>query len=395
MKRLVLLILEAHQDDIRSLRDFSQRGENRVLIIPGNHDASLLVPSVWSPIGERLDEHSGRITIVKEGIWNSSDGKVLVEHGHQIGADVNRFADWPVVLREDHGRQGLVRTWGERFVQKIFNERERQYQIIDNLSPESAGAAYLLGNRGVGGSAQDLATFVKFHLFELSWAQRWQELGTTKTEKWDSQKGRQLGWRLFVDGLERSDPLLPLFSGGSGDAIKDQLTNLALSLQDSEVQSLCDRLAAVSEKTRCASNLSALASQTLPKAAIMQYHLNERLRRFSGTRIFVYGHTHQREQEWKVQTSVGPEVRVLNTGTFQRVIEKERYLELVEKLHISPSDGLQKLTPENLPPCYTAVEITYKNFEPTAKTLFWRMDEDGRAGELKLNWPQCSALTGG
>ena len=72
----------------------------------------------------------------------SADGRIVAEHGHQIGSDVNRYKDWPKITEQVEGKEFIIRPWGELFVQKIFNDEEKTYQIIDNLIPETAGAWY-------------------------------------------------------------------------------------------------------------------------------------------------------------------------------------------------------------------------------------------------------------
>ena len=139
MTRLASLVVRAHAADLALVRDFSMRGENRLHVIPGNHDSSLLVASVWQPLADALDGASGRIDFVSSGTWSSRDGRIVAEHGHQIGLDANRYSSWPAILREVNGTAYLERPWGERFVQVLFNQAEKEYEIIDNLAPETVG----------------------------------------------------------------------------------------------------------------------------------------------------------------------------------------------------------------------------------------------------------------
>lgn len=64
----------------------------------------------------------------RQSHWDGSlDGQVVIEHGHQIGADVNSFSGWPRVTKEKGGTQFLQSPWGERFVQELFNAEEKKY----------------------------------------------------------------------------------------------------------------------------------------------------------------------------------------------------------------------------------------------------------------------------
>jgi hypothetical protein len=191
MEALSRLVAAAHSDGLSILRAFAERGENRLHVIPGNHDSTLRYERVWRPVGDALNDASGRIDLVETGIWSSPDGSIVAEHGHQIGLDVNRYAKWPRVVERVGRTDYVVRPWGELFVQKLFNEQEEQYPIIDNLSPETAGARYRAADRGLWGSTTDIARMLFFNLWETSTTQRAIMLGE------DSSGGPQHGRRLI------------------------------------------------------------------------------------------------------------------------------------------------------------------------------------------------------
>jgi hypothetical protein len=75
------------------------------------------------------------------------------------------------------GQRYMIQPWGEQFVQRLFNTTEREYPIIDNVSPESVGAKYRYANRKVVGTVADLARFIAFNLFETSIIQKIHVLG--------------------------------------------------------------------------------------------------------------------------------------------------------------------------------------------------------------------------
>jgi hypothetical protein len=48
---------------------------------------------------------------VTRGFWMSPDGRIVAEHGHQVGNDVNRYDRWPVITRDQRGTTYLERPW--------------------------------------------------------------------------------------------------------------------------------------------------------------------------------------------------------------------------------------------------------------------------------------------
>src|ERR1700730_689765 len=193
MQELTRIVVKAHARDLALLGAFADRGDNCLHVIPGNHDAALLLDSIWHLVLPALGAKEDRVRRVGSGVWSSSDGKVVAEHGHQIWPDVNRFDGWPTVT----SRGRMVRTWGENFVQSIFNTEEDVYPVIDNLVPGSAGVKYRMRDRGIFGTAGDLLRFLSFSVFETSGAQMRRSLGPTQRTSggealWDLQVGRSL-----------------------------------------------------------------------------------------------------------------------------------------------------------------------------------------------------------
>jgi UDP-2,3-diacylglucosamine pyrophosphatase LpxH len=137
MEQMTQAVVVAHEREFAVLQKFSRRGENRIHVIPGNHDSTLVYAQIWRHVGQALGSESGRINIVASGTWVSPDGVIVAEHGHQIGADVNGYETWPDIVKTVSGTNYVIRSWGEQFVQHLFNEEEPTYPIIDNLSPET------------------------------------------------------------------------------------------------------------------------------------------------------------------------------------------------------------------------------------------------------------------
>ncbi|MFM0489693.1 metallophosphoesterase [Paraburkholderia graminis] len=396
---LVTLVTRAHETELKALRRFSRQGSNRVFIVPGNHDAALLVPQAWAPLAHALDTASRRVILVESGVWQSDDKMVLAEHGHQIGSDVNAFPSWPVVTSEEDGEELMIRPWGERFVQKLFNAEEQTYPIIDNLSPESAGARYRIADRGALASTKDVAKFIAFNVFETSFEQKRSVLGKPvpgQPEVFERTSAEAAGYKLFNDSLPEHDPLRAMLDSDTADAIslRSELNTVVKSLSDEDLRMLCRNATAYTGANPCSSTLTAAAVALLvPKGLIFKKHLAARQKQYGEFRVFVYGHTHQWEDEWKVAPgNAGDEVSIFNTGAFQRLIDESQFLEKARARNVTPAEALHQLQPEDLPACYGSVFIKVVNGNPEAQLRLWQMEERG-TGQFRQ--PGASNCPGG
>ena len=398
MRTITERVLAAHPHLIRALRDFAERGENRLHIIPGNHDSALLLATVWQPLAQALSAERGRVNLVTNGVWTSHDGSVVVEHGHQIGADVNRYETWPDITRATDTGTYLVRPWGERFVQKLFNDQEKTYLIIDNLSPEAAGARYRMADRGLWKSAADLARFLVFNLTETSIAQQATFVGGEPVagKAPDEARGRALGHRLFVAALVPNDPFTRelLAVTPESAALRAELDSLARDkgrLSSAEVLLLCDHAAQMKKPVCVETDAGYLAQKLLvPRERVLRQHLAQRLEQYPRMRVFIYGHTHELEKRWPVKVNSLISVDVLNSGAFQRVVDEKGYLDRARKKKVTPAQGLSKLDLDDLPPCYTAVLMPEAPNRARPETLRWYMPP-GTAGEfVSAGDPRCN-----
>jgi UDP-2,3-diacylglucosamine pyrophosphatase LpxH len=393
MAALAQIVTDAHSDSLSVLRAFAEQGDNRVHIVPGNHDATIRYEPVWRPINEALRAESGRINLVTSGIWSSSDGRVVAEHGHQIGVDVNRYETWPRILRQKDTTNYVIRPWGEYFVQKLFNEQEEVYPIIDNLIPETAGARYRAADRGLFGSAADIARLLSFNLWETSPRQRTIMLGQTsdQTRGWNVDVGRQMGSDLFLAGLSVDDPMRREIAakGPDWEAVNAELSALAIDpvrLPDEMVLHLCDLLADSGQKLCLDAQLGSAVQYALAsKDKVLALHLRGRQRQFRGMQVFVYGHTHQYEEARDVQFTDLLDAIVINTGAFQRLIDEPSFLARLNG--ISAQEGLRTIPLEQLPPCYNAVIIPTQGGKPNMRS--WRMHEDGMGAFVSPNSAGC------
>lgn len=393
------IVASAHAPELAMLADFAERGENRVYIIPGNHDAALLFEAVWQKFAVPLRAAKGRVQLVPSGIWTSADGYVVVEHGHQIGADVNKYAGWPNVnqlFRSEGGKTYVVRPWGERFVQRVFNDQEAQYPIIDNLSPESAGVRYRMADRGLWGSLGDLARFIAFNVFETSAAQKTGLLGPPlpnepEEKKWDMPTARMAGYQLLAKALPAGDPFGKelLANNERAAALRKELNRLVADekeLSDGELRALCELAAANSEGawTLCRqAQLGALVEATLvPLRWKLREHLKLRFDEFKRMRVFIYGHTHAMQAPWSLDVDSSAAVVVANSGAFQRLIDDDGFMARVNAKKWSAAEGLRRLKPEDLPPCYGVILVPYAGARPEPDAQMWWMPEDEKAGEF-------------
>lgn len=387
MTSLVQRVVAAHSAEMDALRAFAERGHNRIHIIPGNHDSTLRYQSVWQPLGEALNADSGRINLVTDGVWVSTDGRIVAEHGNQIGQDVNKYATWPNISRRVGGTDYVIRPWGELFVQRLFNDQEKTYPIIDNLSPEAAGARYRAADRGLPGSAADIARMLAFNLLETSLRQKSVMLGKPPEgiDDWDTEVGRKLGAMLFLYALPADDTFrLRLERSDDPDslAVRARLAELAndrQQLPDEEVQQLCDMIAVYSKDHICWDmQLGSLTQYFLSsKQKVMRRHLQSRQATFKSMRVFIYGHTHQFEEPWSVDLGASLTLAAANTGAFQRLIDEKSFVNRLNGR--KPEEALRTMSLDELPPCYTTITVAPINLGkvPIPEARAWLMTEDG------------------
>jgi UDP-2,3-diacylglucosamine pyrophosphatase LpxH len=388
------VVVSAHAADLKLLGTFAGRGENHLYIVPGNHDAALLLTPVSSAVLTAIGQDSSRVSLVSSGRWMSRGNRSIVEHGHQIGADPNQFARWPAVSSSVNGMEFLDRPWGEQFVQELFNSVEVTDPLIDNLQPLTEGVKLYSGEIGKRGTAIDLARFIRFNVFQTSLSQK-RALGTPPTQaggrpNWDVQRGRRLGHRLFANALPDDDPMRSLLLTDTSDQWKstrsslDALTQSTTEMPDPEILALCDQVAlrkAESQTSRddC-SRLGASALQSLvPIDRIIESHLQSLGSTGRYAEIFIYGHTHELRFNWSLRANGRP-VAAFNTGAFQRLVDVPTLHTLSDAAHIDYANSLRSVPLENLPACYSAVLVDETAGRLHGQLLNWFMDESQATG---------------
>jgi UDP-2,3-diacylglucosamine pyrophosphatase LpxH len=388
-------VLREHRGEMEALGRFAGKGDNRVILVPGNHDAALLFPKVADDALKAMKAPAGRACVAKEGYWLSHDRQVYAEHGHQIGADVNSFGErWPKPFwpKED---PPMVRTWGERGVQLFYNQYEEKYEAIDNLDDEGAGVSYGRAAEGLAGTALAAGKFVRFALFSVSWPQFKASLDSKGDPVWDLEGIKAKGDVFLVESFATDNPLREateraLAAGDLGLSVKD--------LEDSEIEELCNRRAALHQSqidegktptvTLCArGHLSAATQKFLvsrdKKFAHYLEHLNLQLFRAGRLKagepfgVFVFSHTHHAEPEFKPLTGQW-EPAVLNTGAWQRLATKKDLAEFeTSKSLQNKKDVLAAIKLKDLPPCYSFVAVSREHGTPQASLRYWRQGDDG------------------
>jgi UDP-2,3-diacylglucosamine pyrophosphatase LpxH len=387
MRDLAESVVAGHEDVFRALARFARSDGNCLIVTPGNHDASLVLDEVWTPVARALMSEGGCIRRPNDGVWFSPQLGLVVEHGHQIGQDANKYAKWPKVTQQFGNGDYLVQPWGEAFVQRIFNAEESEYPLIDNLSPSSAGVRYRMAERGLSGTASDVARFLTFNLFDTSLRQKAQILGEKKQgrPRWSVSRARALGYRLFLSALPPGDPFAAALGSDSPEwaKVRAELDAQARTLPEEEILALCDQLAIRKSGDACQPpTLGAMVEALIfSRERVIAMHLVERKKTHTNMRALVYGHTHSFEMPWDVRIKTPASViRVANSGAFQRLVDDDRIRDLANAAGLSPGQFLQQRSPEDLPACYTSVHVRRINGERKVETRAWLMKEDDASG---------------
>jgi UDP-2,3-diacylglucosamine pyrophosphatase LpxH len=375
-------VLRAHERELKALGRFATTAENRVIIIPGNHDAALLFPRVRDA-ALRLIGGGQRVAFASTGYWLSEDKLVYVEHGHQIGHEANKWEKWPTPFLERGGERYLQRPWGEQFVQDYYNRLENQFQVIDNISSEAQGVLYAIAAEGPGGTIADLAGFVKFSLFDVSWSQFKGGLGERKegpSSEWDIATIRGQGPQFLADSLPVDHPLSPHVRNPKSAQEKEQLKQLFDQLSDSDIETICDERASLmaqqeGKQETTITNCPALNKGGLGAAVQAIVSLGSRDKVIGNHMekvvcpsvpgcmekpfaVFIFGHTHSVRSPRPLSLSNGYwQPKVVNSGAWQRVATPKQVKEISRQKGLSWGSVLPELVPEDLPPNYSFVVI--------------------------------------
>ncbi len=366
-------VLQAHKSELEALKKFATRGDNRLIIIPGNHDVALLFPKVREAALNAIGADA-RVSFVATGYWLSEDQLIYLEHGHQIGHEVNKWEQWPAPFLEKDGQRFLQRPWGEKFVQDYFNRFENKYPVIDNISSRNEGIYYALAAEGAGGTVKDVAGFLKFYLFQVSWRQLGASLGKKEAKpEWDLKAIRDKGSKFLVESLPSDHPLAAVIRDPNNTEVQQQLDELFKQLTDEDIKTICDQralLAAEQDQKKIPRNISrcpeirrlgaVVEAITSSKSKVLGKHFEEVASPAvnAAFKVFIYGHTHLAEAPRVLTLSSGYwRPVVVNSGAWQRVATPEQITAIKNKKNLPEAETLAHLVPEDLPPCYSYVCI--------------------------------------
>ena len=412
-------VLAAHADTIDSLAEFAGSGSNRVFLVPGEHDAALLFPAVAQRVEQALGAPGARAAVAAAGSWRSEDGRIYVEHGHQIGWRADRFEAWPEPFVERAGQRHLTRPLGARTVDAFFDEHEARYPVIDNFADEGAGLVHGLAAEGTADLGAAAPALLRYILFRMPWQQFRLDLdaGDVQPPVWDLDAARAQGPALLVDSLPNDHRFKPLARRAQEDGL---LTALTDELNDDEIVALCDyRAASRRARRRFERVLTQFDPQGPPvrecprrpdsRGGLFDYFWRTRDLVYGGRleaaqggapaaagpiAVFVHNHTHL--VDWRqsvleltrlgrtvivhgfspVRNALSPVV--INGGPWQRTITPVQFGRLQAEHGLSDPELLGALRPEHLAPCYGFVQIDPYEDRPALPAIrYWRQAESG------------------
>jgi UDP-2,3-diacylglucosamine pyrophosphatase LpxH len=409
-------VIEAHQDVLKRIGRFATLEDNRVTIVPGNHDAALVFDGVRQALLDAIGAPDDRVRVATEGYWRSRDGKVFAEHGHFIEGDVNDYTEFPVTCTDVQGtpvacngkttRAYLQRPWGEKFVQDFYDRYEEHFPIVDNITSEAAGAAEAIAASDGLERVDAIGRALRFLLLQQSFRQFGKFLGDAKGPggarmlgggaygtEWDLAAIRLEGDVFYEKSLAPSNPLR--------DEVQrlrtaDQLPLRLSDLSEPEILQICDMRAAQHEAATAAEaspelcpgnkKLGALATKLLTSYPQRLANRMEAVRRAlpadRSTRdfgVYVYAHTHAVHGACAAHDAAGSSSitadgkpwtpRAINTGAWQRVVSPQRFQAMKKEKPMKP---LQDYRPDDdLPACFSMVVVTPAKEGPSAEAWFW------------------------
>ena len=424
-------VLAAHRDVVEALAGFGASGANRVILVPGEHDAALLFPAVQRRVGEALGAPRSRAEVATGGFWQSDDGRIHIEHGHQIGWRADRFDAWPEPFIDRAGRRHLERPARARAIDAFLDRHEARYPVIDNFADEGAGLTHGLAAEGVTDLGATAPALLRYVLFRMPWQQFRVDLdaGDVQPPSWDLVAVRAQGPSFLVDSLPNDDRFKPLAQQADAAGRLDALLE---GLDDDELIALCDyRAAARRARRRFERVLTQFDPQGPPvrecprrpdsRGGLYDYFWRTRDRIHGGRlaaaqagrppdappiAVFVHNHTHLVDWRQRVLelTRLGRTVIVdgfspvrnalapvvVNGGPWQRTITPVQFGRLQAERGLSDAELLRTLRPEHLPPCYGFVRIDPYDEAPALPGIgYWRATDDRAGWEMAetCGWP--------
>ena len=426
-------VLAAHAPEVKALADFARSGTNRVVFVPGDHDAALLFPGVARRLTAALN--APRAHVADGGSWLSADGKLYAEHGHQLDFSADRFDAWPKPFVQLEGRTHLARPWGEQAAQGFYDRLEIDYPVVDNVAARSAGLKFGLAAAAVADLGEQAPPLLKYFLFGMPWPQFRTDLdgGDAQPPTWDLARIRTDVPTFLAASLPDDDRFKPLALKALGEK---RLDNLAKALTDEELVAVCDYRAAVRRsRRRMEQALNQLPAQGPAPAECprtpetrgpsFEYFWRSRdgmiARRLAEVQrqvphpeiplaVYVFGHTHlpdiakgvpgviERLSPGDVFVPFGfsPIRRsatpvAINDGAWQRVVTPKQLETIKSDRGWSDQELMRSIRLEQLAPCYSFVEIAPYEGSPSPRTVFWRLGAQG-GWEMSLTCGQAPSV---
>jgi UDP-2,3-diacylglucosamine pyrophosphatase LpxH len=376
-------VIAAHKADLAELGAFAQERDNRVVIVPGNHDGALLFPAVAQAVVTASGSGAPRLAVAQAGFWISNDGQVLADHGHQMDP-LNAFPEWPNPFRSNGVKVRIRRPWGEVFVREFYNHYEDKYEILDNLASEATALGYARSVEGTLGTLKAAGQYVGLLLFKNSLSQLAGFLGADgrPAKAWKISQVRAQGGAFLRDSAagDRTANL------GQVVAALDprDLEQAAAALSDAQIAAICDLRQAQhenaagigdppvplcpftgslggSDNPESGSDGGSLGNM-LDRRALDKVITDYLTGRYTALRdaqvvsrtfgYYIYGHTHVARSPWQIPWHGGT-IKVVNTGAWQRVADDAAIKRIAPAGH--PADVLKTASLEQLPACYSAV----------------------------------------
>lgn len=371
-ERLALAI-KAHGPELAAIGMLAATGSNRVHVIPGDHDAALLLPELWQQVVTAIRAPSGRLLPATEGRWRSEDGRVHIEHGHQLPLSAERFSNWPNPIVTADGRRHIERPWGEQAIAPFYDRAEPRYPIVDNIAEEGVGAKFAAAADPA--AVIDAAALLKFLLTRTTWQQFRMDLddGDVQAPGWDLKRIRGEGAAFMAASLPADDP----YTATVKTIAVDSLSAVAGVLSDQQIVAICDYRAALRRARRrmerVLTQLSGVGAPMLECPRLpdtvgpaFEYYWRSRDEQVKAhvpamnLDVIVFGHTHLMDRPFRPMGEAGPVV--VTSGAWQRTI--------------LPVDLKQIDAPvESLAPCYAFLQIGAAKGAPVPQARSWVADD--------------------
>ena len=142
-------IQRAHPQTFAAMRAFlSARADNRLVILPGNHDPDFFWPEVCTHFAAAIcrEPNSCQLHICADRGYRPAGCPWLwIEHGHQfdplnsffVGGEERWSAERPPIFPASDGTHRLYECTGTRFMIRYLNGLDARYPYVDNVKPFS------------------------------------------------------------------------------------------------------------------------------------------------------------------------------------------------------------------------------------------------------------------